>query len=126
MKKRIVGIGTAMAIIIAIALVSPVSAAHYHMDVTTDHTRWSIDRSTLPVSFELSGTVTGNGTMIQDHDIALAGVRKNSLIYTRPGEVTTCEDLDVNASRPGEHNNHSHRQERNGKHKRSLAYLIDR
>ena len=98
MKKRIVGIGTAMAIILAIALVSPVSAAHYHMDVTTDHTRWTIDRSTLPVSFELSGTVTGNGTMIQDHDLALAGVRKNSLIYTHPGEVTTCEDLDVKST----------------------------
>ena len=98
MKKRIVGIGTAMAIIIAIALVSPVSAAHYHMDVTTDHTRWTIDRSTLPVSFEMSGMVTGNGTMIQDHDIALAGVSKNSLIYTRPGEVTMCEDLDVKST----------------------------
>ena len=60
--------------------------------------RYTIDRTKLPVSFDMSGTVSGNGTMILKHGIDLAGVRKKDLIRTQPGEVTISESLDLKST----------------------------
>jgi hypothetical protein len=46
----------------------------------------------------MSGTVSGNGTMILKHGIALAGVCKKDLIRTQPGEVTISEILDLKST----------------------------
>jgi hypothetical protein len=93
-----VGIGMAMVLILEAVLVSPVSAAHYAVNVTTGNTTWGIDRTTLPVSFDMSGTVSGYGTMILNHDIYLAGVRKNSMVHTHLGEVTISEIMDLKST----------------------------
>jgi hypothetical protein len=93
-----VGIGMAMVLILEALLVSPVSAAHYAVNVTTGNTTWGIDRTTLPVSFDMSGTVSGYGTMILNHDIDLAGVRKNSMVHTHLGEVTISEIMDLKST----------------------------
>jgi hypothetical protein len=93
-----VGIGMAMVLILEAVLVSPVSAAHYAVNVTTGNTTWGIDRTTLPVSFDMSGTVSGYGTMILNHDIDLAGVRKNSMVHTHLGEVTISEIMDLKST----------------------------
>ena len=100
MKKATIGIGLgiAMVFIILIALISPVSADHYAVNVTTGNTTWGIDRTTLPISFDMSGTVSGYGTMVLDHNIDLAGVRKNGLIHTHPGEVTISEMMDLKST----------------------------
>ena len=94
------GISICMAVIFILVavLLSPVSADHYAVDVTTGNTTWGIDRTTLPISFDMSGTVSGNGTMILDHNIDLAGVRKNAMIHTHPGEVTISEILDLKST----------------------------
>ena len=87
-----------VATLIVIAFVSLVSADHYAVNVTTGNTTWGIDRTTLPISFDMSGTVSGNGTMILKHGIALAGVCKKDLIRTQPGEVTISEILDLKST----------------------------
>ena len=87
-----------MAIIIIATSVSQVSADHYSVSVTTDNTTWTIDRTTLPVTFEMSGTVTGYGSMVLDHDINLAGVIKKGLTYSHPGEIAISENLDVKST----------------------------
>ncbi len=87
-----------VATLIVIAFVSLVSADHYAVNVTTGNTTWGIDRTTLPISFDMSGTVSGNGTMILDHNIDLAGVRKNGMVYTHPGEVTISEVMDLKST----------------------------
>ena len=46
----------------------------------------------------MSGTVSGNGTVILKHGIDLAGVRKKDLIWTQPGEVTISEILDLKST----------------------------
>jgi hypothetical protein len=93
-----IGIGMAMVLILVAVLVSPVSAAHYAVNVTTGNTTWGIDRTTLPISFDMSGTVSGYGTMILNHDIDLAGVRKNSMVHTHLGEVTISEIMDLKST----------------------------
>ncbi|MEA2051454.1 MAG: hypothetical protein U9O90_01335 [Euryarchaeota archaeon] len=96
---KISGTGIAMAIIIIAVLLSHVSAVeHYEVSVTTGNTTWTIDRTNLPVSFDMSGTVSGNGTMILKHGIDLAGVCKKDLISTQPGEVTISEILDLKST----------------------------
>jgi hypothetical protein len=100
MKKRAIEIGVVvgMALILVSLALSPSSAVHYSVTITTDNTTWTFERTELPISFEMAGTVSGYGTMIQDHDINLAGVSKKSLTYALPGEVTTSENLDVKSS----------------------------
>ncbi len=96
---KISGTGIVMAIIILAVLISHVSAVeHYEVSVTTGNTTWTIDRTKLPVSFDMSGTVSGNGTMILRHGIDLAGVRKKGLIRTQPGEVKISEILDLKST----------------------------
>jgi len=98
-KMKISGTGIAMAIILIAVLLSHVSAVeHYEVSVTTGNTTWTIDRTKLPVSFDMSGTVSGNGTMILKHGIDLAGVRKKDLIRAQPGEVTISEILDLKST----------------------------
>jgi hypothetical protein len=88
-----------MAILLIAVLLSHVSAVeHYEVSVTTGNTTWTIDRTKLPVSFDISGTVSGNGTMILKHGIDLAGVRKKDLIRAQPGEVTISEILDLKST----------------------------
>ncbi len=98
-KMKISVIGMVMAIILIAVLLSHVSAVeHYEVSVTTGNTTWTIDRTKLPVSFDMSGTVSGNGTMILKHGIDLAGVRKKDLIRAQPGEVTISEILDLKST----------------------------
>jgi hypothetical protein len=109
MNRKAIGVGMVVTTLIVIAFVSLVSADHYAVNVTTGNTTWGIDRTTLPISFDMAGTVSGNGTMILDHNIDLAGVGKNGLIHTHPGEVTISEILDLKSTtaekgyRPGRH-----------------------
>ncbi|NAS88495.1 hypothetical protein C4E24_01975 [ANME-1 cluster archaeon AG-394-G21] len=98
MNRKAIGVGMVVAILIVIAFVSLVSADHYAVNVTTGNTTWGIDRTTLPISFDMSGTVSGYGTMILDHNIDLAGVGKNGMIHTHPGEVTISEILDLKST----------------------------
>jgi hypothetical protein len=41
----------------------------YEVEVTVDDTTWSIERSTIPVTFEMEGKVRGTGMVMRDTSI---------------------------------------------------------
>jgi hypothetical protein len=70
----------------------------YNVFAEVDNTTWSIDRSTVPLTFEMEGTVKGTGMVIRDTTInpcTLAGVGESELTHALDGALIITEKTTV-------------------------------
>ena len=81
-----------LALVLLIASCSLVEGMGYSVDVTVDNTTWSIERSTIPVTFEMEGKVRGTGMVMRDTSINnFAGVSAEETTHTLSGVITITE-----------------------------------
>lgn len=65
----------------------------YEVAVTVDNTTWSIERSTIPVTFEMGGKVRGTGMVMRDTSINnIAGVSAKETTHTLFGVIIISEN----------------------------------
>ena len=81
-----------LALVLLIASCSLAGGIGYSVEVTVDNTTWSIERSTIPVTFEMEGEVRGTGMVMRDTSINnIAGVSAKETTHALSGVIVISE-----------------------------------
>ena len=88
----IVGLVT---VVVILTFTFPLTEAQmgYKVEVTVDNTTWSIERSTLPLTYQMDGKVSGTGMVMRDSSINnIAGVRAKETTHSLDGVIIISEN----------------------------------
>ena len=88
----IVGLVT---VVVILTFTFPLTEAQmgYKVEVTVDNTTWSIERSTLPLTYQMDGKVSGTGMVMRDSSINnIAGVRAKETTHSLDGLIIISEN----------------------------------